>query len=176
MLTWLCCDKQQRYVKSLWCETCRQFQDDRIHGTKNFSAAWITGSTNQKLSNVLNHACSNQHKLSMSLLRVEQAKGTNRPVTRTLRQLRAYCPWIDCFGREWGRSLTFATCWQRRTYPFVSIQQSMSWRAAMELIQGSPMPLKIPPNHVRTAQQRASTVLLLRACRTTVLQLSHGWN
>ena len=81
MLTWLCCDKQQRYVKSLWCETCRQFQDDRIHGTKNFSAAWITGSTNQKLSNVLNHACSNQHKLSMSLLRVEQAKGTNRPVT-----------------------------------------------------------------------------------------------
>ena len=55
---------------------------------------------------------------------------------RTLWLLRAYCPWIDHFGREWGRSLTFVTCWQRRTYPFVSIQQSMSWRAAMELMGG----------------------------------------
>lgn len=61
MLTWLCCDMQQRYVKSLWCE--------------------ITGSTNQKLSNILDHACSNQHKLSMSLLHVEQAKAMNHPVT-----------------------------------------------------------------------------------------------
>ena len=79
-LTWLRCDKQQRYVESLWCETCRRFQD-KIRGTKNFSAAWITGSTNQKLSNVLDHARSDQHKLSMSLLRVEQAKATNAPVT-----------------------------------------------------------------------------------------------
>ena len=77
-LTWLRCDKQQIYVDSLWCETCRQFQD-KIRGTKNFSAAWITGST--KLSNVLDHARSDQHKLSMSLLRVEQAKATNAPVT-----------------------------------------------------------------------------------------------
>ena len=44
----------------------------------------------------------------------------------TFRLLRAYCPSIDRFRREWGRSLTFATCWQKRTYPFVSIQQSMS--------------------------------------------------
>ena len=80
MLTWLRCDKQQRYIESLWCETCRQFQD-RIRGTKNFSATWITGSTNQKLSNVLDHVCSDQHKLSMSLLRVEQAKATNHLVT-----------------------------------------------------------------------------------------------
>ena len=79
-LTWLHCDKQQRYVESLWCETCRWFQD-KIRGTKNFSAAWITGSTNQKLSNVLDHARSDQCKLLMSLLRVEQAKATNAPVT-----------------------------------------------------------------------------------------------
>ena len=71
---------QQSYVESLWCETCRQFQD-KIRGTKNFSAAWITGSTNQKLSNVLDHTYGDQHKLSMSLLRVEQAKATNCPAT-----------------------------------------------------------------------------------------------
>ena len=76
-LTWLRCDKQQRYVESLWCETCRRFQD-KIHGN---SAAWTTSCTNQKLSNVLDHARSDQHKLSMSLLPVEQGKATNTPVT-----------------------------------------------------------------------------------------------
>ena len=79
-LTWLCCDKQQNYVESLWCETCRRFED-KICGTENFSAAWITGSTYHKLSNVLDHARSDQHKLSMSLLHAAQAKATNTPVT-----------------------------------------------------------------------------------------------
>ena len=53
---------------------------------------------------------------------------------RTLQLLRPYCPWIDRFRREWERNLTFSTWWQRRTYLFVSIQRSMSWKAAMELI------------------------------------------
>ena len=80
MLSWLRCDKQQKHVETLWCATCRRF-DDRIRGTKNFSSAWITGSTNQKLSNVLDHVWSEQHKSSMSLLRVEQAKATNAALT-----------------------------------------------------------------------------------------------
>lgn len=79
-LSWLRCDKQQKHVETLWCATCRRF-DDRIRATKNFSTAWITGSTNQKLSNVLDHARSEQHKSSMSLLRVEQAKATNAALT-----------------------------------------------------------------------------------------------
>ena len=60
----------------MWCEACRGFQD-KIRGTKNFSAAWITGYDNRKLSNVLGHAHSDQQKLSLSLLHVEQAKATN---------------------------------------------------------------------------------------------------
>ena len=79
-LSWLRCDKQQKRVETLWCATCRRF-DDRIRSTKNFSTAWITGSTNQKLSNVLDHTQSEQHKSSMSLLRVEQAKATNAALT-----------------------------------------------------------------------------------------------
>ena len=66
-LSWLRCDKQQKHVETLWCATCRRF-DDRIRGAKNFSTAWITGSTNQNLSNVLDHARSEQHKSSMSLV------------------------------------------------------------------------------------------------------------
>lgn len=78
-LTWLCCDEQQRHVEILWCETCRRLKD-KIIETNNFSAAWITASTIQKLSNVLDRAKSDQHKHSMSLLCAEQAKATNIPV------------------------------------------------------------------------------------------------
>ena len=56
-LTWLRCDKDEhsKYVERLWCESCRRFED-RIRGVKNFSVAWISGSTNQKLSNAVDHA------------------------------------------------------------------------------------------------------------------------
>ena len=48
---------------------------------KNFSAAWISGSANHKLSNVSDHARSDQHKLSMSLLRADEAKAMKKPIT-----------------------------------------------------------------------------------------------
>ena len=47
---------------------------------KNFSRAWIDGSTNQKTSNVVDHASSEQHKAVMALLRQEQAKNANEPL------------------------------------------------------------------------------------------------
>ena len=64
----------------MWCECCRRFED-RIRGVKAFSAAWISGSTNQKLSNVVDHARSDQHKLSISLVCTEKHKAMNRPIT-----------------------------------------------------------------------------------------------
>ena len=48
---------------------------------KNYSAAWVTGSENQRTSNVIDHATSEQHKLAMKLLRTAQAKASNLPVT-----------------------------------------------------------------------------------------------
>ena len=48
---------------------------------KNFSAAWISGSANHKLSNVSDHARSDQHKLSMSLMRADKARAMKKPVT-----------------------------------------------------------------------------------------------
>lgn len=78
-LSWLRCDKHGNQVTSLWCQIRKKFEH-RNHGTKNFSAAWIRGTANQKLSNVTDHAKSDQHQLSMSLLRTEQAKAMNTPV------------------------------------------------------------------------------------------------
>ena len=48
---------------------------------KTFSATWIAGSANYKLSNVTDHRRSEQHKLSMSLVSAERAKAMNRPTT-----------------------------------------------------------------------------------------------
>ena len=46
-LLWLKCDVDQDdklSVDLLWCAICRQFEDF-IHSTKNFSEAWVHGST-----------------------------------------------------------------------------------------------------------------------------------
>ena len=48
---------------------------------KNFSAAWIAGTASHKLSNVTDHAKSDQHKLSMSLMSADRAKAMNKPIT-----------------------------------------------------------------------------------------------
>ena len=48
---------------------------------KNYSGAWVTGSKNQRTSNVLDHVASHQHKAAMSSLRAAKAKASNEPIT-----------------------------------------------------------------------------------------------
>ena len=78
-LTWLRCDSSGQHVETLWCAVCKKFED-KIRGVKNFSCAWVVGSTNAKVSNVLDHARSEQHRIAMVQLRAEQAKSTNAPI------------------------------------------------------------------------------------------------
>ena len=63
-LTWLRCDSSGQHVEILWCAVCKKFED-KIKGVKNFSCAWVVGSTNAKVSNVLDHARSEQHRIAM---------------------------------------------------------------------------------------------------------------
>ena len=81
-LSWLSSnsDGKTALVDSLWCAVCTKFED-RICSAKNFSCAWVVGSTNQKLCNVLDHARSDQHKAAITQLCTEQAKAANAPVT-----------------------------------------------------------------------------------------------
>ena len=82
-LLWLRCDKDEAnrsLVATLYCKVCRQFED-RIRGMCNFSSAWVTGTTNHRTSNVLDHAKSDQHIASMSRLREERAKAQNAPIS-----------------------------------------------------------------------------------------------
>ena len=82
-LTWLQTDMDdddRSLVTTLWCAVCRK-HEPRICWQKNFSRAWIEGSTNQKTSNITDHANSEQHKSAMALLRKDQAKSKNKQVT-----------------------------------------------------------------------------------------------
>ena len=80
--TWLQCDRSQdRSLEDLlWCDVCRKYEDS-IRGMKNFQAAWTPGSANQRTSNVLDHAASNQHKAAMTRRYADQAKADNQPIT-----------------------------------------------------------------------------------------------
>lgn len=50
-------------------------------GLKHFSASWITGSSNHRSSNIVDHAQSEQHKAAMLKLRRDQAKSSNKSIT-----------------------------------------------------------------------------------------------
>ena len=81
-LSWLRCNVNKNdntVVELLWCEACRT-QEDKITGMKN-SAAWIFGSSNQKISNVVYHVTSEQHRAAMVQVHVTAAKASNQPVT-----------------------------------------------------------------------------------------------
>ena len=56
---------------------------------KNYSDAWISGSTNQRTTNVLEHAASDQHKAAMTSLRTSRAKANKEPVVN-------YAPTASC--------------------------------------------------------------------------------
>lgn len=58
---------------------CRKHEVS-IVGMKNFSRAWITGSSNHKTSNILDHATSEQHRVATIRVYAEAAKATNQPI------------------------------------------------------------------------------------------------
>ena len=85
-LSWLHCDKGQRdntLVSVLWCELCRKYVA-RVRGQKNFTNAWIEGTSNQRTSSVMDHANSSQNQASMMYLKADLAKANKEPVTSFL--------------------------------------------------------------------------------------------
>ena len=67
-ITWLRCEVEkmpEHCVSKLFCAVCQRYEG-KICGMKHFSRAWITGSSNQKTSNIVDHAKSDQHKATMA--------------------------------------------------------------------------------------------------------------
>jgi len=81
-MTWLGCELEKgdsAYVATLHCLVCKRFEE-HIQSCRNFSSVWITGSTNKKLSNVIDHASSESHKAAMAKLREEKARQSGTSV------------------------------------------------------------------------------------------------
>ena len=71
-------DQEKTLAKLLRCSACTKF-DSSIRGMKNYSSAWIIGSTNHRTSSITDHAANEQHKVATCMLRLrtEQAKAAN---------------------------------------------------------------------------------------------------
>ena len=80
-MTWLRCsvDSVKSLISTLWYSVCKQYES-RIDSLKNFSRAWIEGFTNHKISNIVDHATSEQHKAAMAHLTKERAWSAKLPV------------------------------------------------------------------------------------------------
>ena len=80
--TWLRCllDTHKHTVKYLYCDVCKKYEAN-IQSLKNFTTTWITGSTNQRVSNVVDHASSDVHKAAMMRLQADHTKEKGQPVT-----------------------------------------------------------------------------------------------
>ena len=62
----------------LYTALCVRNKEDSLQSLKSFSRAWITGSMNQKVSNVLDHATSEAHKVAMTQKRMDATKQSGR--------------------------------------------------------------------------------------------------
>ena len=77
MLSWLRCELNcdKVHIVSLSCAACKKYEP-YIVPLKNFSKAWISGSSNLKVSNLLDHATSEVHKVAMTRMCANHAKAS----------------------------------------------------------------------------------------------------
>ncbi|KAL5487067.1 hypothetical protein EMCRGX_G019626 [Ephydatia muelleri] len=92
MLTWLQCEVGGKNVTALKCSTCATFEKN-ITGRRNFSDKWIIGAESVRVSNIKDHAGTDQHKHAMILLTKQQAQArgegpsTYAPIAKALHEI-----------------------------------------------------------------------------------------
>ena len=82
-MSWLRCNldfDSNDCVGSLWCELCRRYESS-IAGSKNFQHAWLVGSVNQRTSNVIDHAMSQQRSIAVNKWRTDNARASQESIS-----------------------------------------------------------------------------------------------
>ena len=94
-------------TRLLNCALCKKYEG-HLQSLKNFNTAWITGSTNQKVSSILDNEGSGVHKAALARKRAEAARARGESVMQS-RQSDALCQRL-IFPREqgWDEYLTCA--------------------------------------------------------------------
>ena len=70
----------------------------------------------------------------MHLLRAEQAKATNAPITAYTLIAKSLLAMDKSLQEKMGKKFDICFVLQKKTWRFANIQQSMNWKFAMELI------------------------------------------
>ena len=80
-MMWLSCELEMNhdFVASFRCMLCKHYEN-HLQSYKNFSPRWITGSTNKRLRNVIDHAMSEVHKVAMVRFYDKQKKRSGESV------------------------------------------------------------------------------------------------
>ena len=119
------------HMASLHCAVCRKYTGS-LRSLRSFSAVWISGSTNQKVSNIVDHATSDVRKVAMERKRAESVKASGGSVALSSAIGRgAYLRWTGQHGQGWGGSLMFVLSWQRKAYRSLSSQPCCNSNSAM---------------------------------------------
>ena len=86
MLSWLQCDLDDKgtHMVSLCWSICRKYKAN-IQSLKNFRRDWITGLTNQRTSNLMDHTTSDVHKVTMAKLKVGHSRASGESVATSIR-------------------------------------------------------------------------------------------
>ena len=119
-LSWFCCelDREKVHMVSLSCAACKKYEP-YIVSLKNFSKAWISGSTNLKVSNLLDHATSEVHKVAMTQMHAGHAKASGEcPAMSST--IGRYLSMIDEGTRARMRR-KFDVCYVMEKYSFCQI-------------------------------------------------------
>ena len=109
-LTWLKFKNDRtnsNQVRSLYCDICSRYSD-HLQQWKTFSETWIEGSTNFRISNIQDHAKSEQHKRAMNRFRIDAAKASNQPLTSYSPLARSLCVMGDDLKKRMERKFDMA--------------------------------------------------------------------
>ena len=141
-LLWLRCELEQdkMHVATLSCGACKKYECS-VQSLKNFSRAWITGSFNQKVNNVIDHATSPQSINGTDASRLREGKWWFRHIAHNELSLHS-CPCLlinrqqtvaNCCRQRHTESLMCATSWQRRAYCLQSTLHCWNWKPVTDV-------------------------------------------
>ena len=119
-MSWLCCEleRDKNFVATLYCSVCKRFEQ-HIQSGRNFSVAWITGSANKKLSNVIDHAKRDAHKAAMSRLHNEQVRQSGSSVVLSSRIGQSLLNLIETTRQRMRKKFDVCYMMAKESVPFV---------------------------------------------------------
>ena len=124
-LSWLRCDFDAKgaHVVSLYCTICRKY----VRSLKIFRRDWIVGSTNQRTSNLIDHATSDAHKVAMAKLKLECSRASGEPAATSTTIGRLLSSMDDETRERMARKFDVCYMMAKESLPFTKYPRISPW-------------------------------------------------